>query len=49
MSRDQRAKCKDPEVIRGWFELVHNPIAKYGIENVDIYNFDVTRFMMGAN
>jgi hypothetical protein len=24
----QRAKCKDPEVIRGWFELVRNTIAK---------------------
>ena len=27
----QRAKCEDPEVIRGWFELVRNTIAKYGI------------------
>ena len=28
----QRAKCEDPEVIRGWFELVHNTIVKYGID-----------------
>ncbi len=43
----QRAKCEDPEVIRGWFELVHNTIAKYGIHDADIYNFDETGFMMG--
>ena len=29
----QRAKCEDPEVIRGWFELVHNTITKYGIHD----------------
>jgi len=34
-------------VIRSWFELVHNTIAKYGIQDTDIYNFDETRFMMG--
>jgi hypothetical protein len=44
----QRAKCEDPEVIRGWFELVRNTIAKYGIHDVDIYNFDETGFMMGV-
>ena len=43
----QRAKCEDPEVIRSWFELVHNTIAKYGIQDTDIYNFDETGFMMG--
>jgi hypothetical protein len=43
----QRAKCEDPEVIRGWFELVRNTIAKYGICDEDIYNFDETGFMMG--
>ena len=26
----QRAKCEDRDVIRGWFELVRNTIAKYG-------------------
>jgi hypothetical protein len=43
----QRAKCEDPEVIRGWFELVRNTIAKYAIVDADIYNFDETGFMMG--
>jgi hypothetical protein len=27
----QRAKCEDPTVIRNWFRLVENTIAKYGI------------------
>ncbi|KFY28623.1 hypothetical protein V491_00378 [Pseudogymnoascus sp. VKM F-3775] len=44
----QRAKCEDPELIRGWFELVQNTIAKYGINDADIYNFDETGFMMGV-
>jgi hypothetical protein len=44
----QRAKCEDPELIRGWFELVRNTILKYGIEEADIYNFDETGFMMGV-
>ncbi|EGU85424.1 hypothetical protein FOXB_04067, partial [Fusarium oxysporum f. sp. conglutinans Fo5176] len=42
------AKCEDPEVIRGWFELMENIIAKYGIDATDIYNFDETGFMMGV-
>ena len=44
----QRAKCKDPEVIRGWFELVYNTITKYRIDNIDIYNFDKTGFIIGV-
>ena len=44
----QRAKCEDPEVIRSWFELVRNTIAKYGINDADIYKFDETGFMMGV-
>ena len=43
----QRAKCEDPEVIRGWFELVRDTIAKYGIVELDIWNFDETGFLMG--
>ncbi|RYC79800.1 hypothetical protein BFJ63_vAg17317 [Fusarium oxysporum f. sp. narcissi] len=43
----QRARCKDPTIIRKWFELVQNMIAKYGIHTDDIYNFDETGFMMG--
>jgi hypothetical protein len=43
----QRAKCEDPTIIRGWFRLVENTIAKYGIRSDDIWNFDETGFMMG--
>ncbi|PHH51621.1 hypothetical protein CFIMG_008617RA00001 [Ceratocystis fimbriata CBS 114723] len=43
----QRAKCEDPTIIRDWFRLVEDTIAKYGITLVDIYNFDETGFMMG--
>jgi hypothetical protein len=28
----QRAKCEDLQIIRDWFRLVQNTIAKYGIE-----------------
>ncbi|RKK11087.1 hypothetical protein BFJ65_g15079 [Fusarium oxysporum f. sp. cepae] len=44
----QRAKCEDPTIIRDWFRLVKNTIAKYGISLADIYNFDETGFMMGV-
>ncbi|KAG7001033.1 hypothetical protein FocnCong_v013526 [Fusarium oxysporum f. sp. conglutinans] len=43
----QRAKCEDPTIICGWFRLVQNTIAKYGIRSDDIWNFDETGFMMG--
>jgi hypothetical protein len=43
----QRALCEDPNIIREWFALVRNTIAKYGIQNDDIYNFDETGFAMG--
>ncbi|KAJ3527259.1 hypothetical protein NM208_g10786 [Fusarium decemcellulare] len=43
----QRAKCEDPTVIRDWFRLVANVIAKYGIRSDDMYNFDETGFLMG--
>jgi hypothetical protein len=43
----QRAQCEDPNIIWGWFQLVRNTIAKYGIQESDIYNFDETGFMMG--
>jgi hypothetical protein len=42
------AKFEDPEVIRGWFELVHNTTAKNGIYPADICNFDETGFMKGV-
>src|SRR5450432_3507787 len=44
----QRAKCEDPQIIRDWFRLVENTIAKYGILAEDIYNFDETGFQMGV-
>ena len=43
----QRAKCEDPKIINAWFTLVHNTIAKYGISEQDIYNFDETGFSIG--
>ena len=43
----QRALCKDPVLIRGWFELVEQTKAKYGIYDKDVYNFDEAGFMIG--
>ncbi|KAM5527244.1 transposase [Fusarium oxysporum f. sp. phaseoli] len=43
----KRAKCEDPTIIQGWFRLVENTIAKYGIQLADIWNFDEAGFMMG--
>ncbi len=42
----QRAQCKDSKIVRGWLQLVLNKIAKYGIAESDIYNFEETGFMM---
>src|ERR1700716_272618 len=44
----QRARCEDPEIIKNWFSLVQSTIAKYGILEQDIYNFDETGFQMGV-
>jgi hypothetical protein len=44
----QRAQCEDPILIRGWFALLSNTIAKYGVQESDIYNFDETGFLMGV-
>jgi hypothetical protein len=43
----QRALCEDPVLIRGWFKLVEQTKAKYGICDEDVYNFDEAGFMMG--
>jgi hypothetical protein len=43
----KRAQCEDPTIIRNWFRLVQNTIAKYGIHTDDIWNFDETGFIMG--
>ena len=44
----QRAKCEDPEIIRGWFALMKNFKDKLGVLDDDIYNFDKTGFLMGV-
>src|SRR3984957_4841365 len=43
----QRAKCEDPALIRPWFDLIRNTVAKYSIVEDDMYNFDETGFLMG--
>ena len=43
----KRALCEDLAIIQPWFDLVRNTIAKHGILDDDIYNFDETGFMMG--
>ena len=43
----KRALCEDSGVIQGWFSLVANIKAKYGILDDDTYNFDETGFTMG--
>jgi hypothetical protein len=44
----QQAKYKDPTIIRDWFCLIENTIAKYSIQEEDIYNFDKTGFQIGV-
>ncbi|KAJ6437589.1 Glycerate kinase [Purpureocillium lavendulum] len=44
----KRAQCEDPDAINAWFCLVRNTVAKYGIQEVDMYNFDETGFQMGV-
>jgi hypothetical protein len=44
----QRALCEDPTLIRAWFVLVRNAVAKYGILEEDVYNFDETSFQIGV-
>jgi hypothetical protein len=34
----QRALCEVPNVISGWFQLVSDPVAKYGIQQEEFYN-----------
>ena len=43
----QRAKCEDPELIKGWFKRFHDAVEKYVILEQDIYNMDETGFQMG--
>src|SRR5450432_1678099 len=44
----KRALYKDPVIIRDWFKLVRNIVAKYRILEEDIYNFDEAGFIMGV-
>ena len=44
----KRAKCEDPKIIQEWFSLVRNIVAKYGILEQDIYNFNEGGFAMGV-
>ena len=44
----KRALCEDPTAIRDWFRLEQNTVAKYGIQDEDIYNFDETGFQIGV-
>ena len=44
----QRAACENPELINAWLKLIHNIMAKYGITNNNLYNFDKTGFIMGV-
>jgi hypothetical protein len=44
----QRILQEDPEVISAWFTLVRETIAKYGVADDDIHNFDETGFQMGV-
>jgi hypothetical protein len=39
---------EDPEIIGAWFRLVEETTAKYGVEPLDMHNFDETGFQMGV-
>lgn len=44
----KRAKCEDLVLIRNWFCLVHNIMAKYGILDDDVHNFNEAGYQMGV-
>jgi len=44
----RRASNEDPEIMKGWFRLVANTKAKYGILDENTYNFDEAGFQMGV-
>jgi hypothetical protein len=43
----QRAEVEDLKLIGLWFKLVEDTIAKYGVTEEDIFNFDETGFQIG--
>ena len=44
----QRALCENPKLLQTWFDRIRDEIAKHGISEEDIYNFDETGFQMGV-
>jgi hypothetical protein len=44
----KRALCECPKLIGEWFERVQTTIAKYGLLEEDIYNFDEAGFALGV-
>ena len=44
----QRAEVQDPKLVGAWFKLVRDTIAKYGVVEEDIFNFDETGFQIGV-
>jgi hypothetical protein len=44
----QRAECEDIKLISLWSKLVGDIVAKYGVAEEDIYNFDETGFQIGV-
>lgn len=44
----QRKLQEDPEIIRAWFKPVGDTMARYGVHNDDVHNFDETGFQMGV-
>ena len=43
----KRAQCKDPKIIKEWFDWVQITIMQHRIAYEDIYNFDKTGYIMG--
>jgi hypothetical protein len=44
----QRAEVEDPKLINLWAKVVGDTIAKYGVTEEDIFNFDETGFQIGV-
>ena len=44
----RRAECEDTKLISLWFKLVGDTVAKYGVIEEDIYNFNKTGFQIGV-
>jgi len=44
----QRAEVEGPKLISLWFKLVEDTIAKHGVAEENIFNFDETGFQVGV-